>query len=129
MEKERYEYIATHVFKGALEVHKTLGPGLLESVYEYCLLKELRTRGLDLARQVKVPLYYKDEDTGKDFFLDLLVENEVIVEVKSCEDGIRPVHHAQLLSYLKLADKRMGLLINFNVILLKDGFKRIVNNY
>ena len=129
MEKERFEYLVSQIFRAALEVHKAIGPGLLESIYEYCLIKELQGRSLPAARQVKVPLYYKGEDTGKDFFLDIIVENEIIIEVKACEEGIKPVHQAQLLSYLKLADKRIGLLINFNVVLLKDGFKRIVNNY
>jgi hypothetical protein len=101
------EYLVSQIFRAALEVHKAIGPGLLESIYEYCLIKELQGRSLPVARQVKAPLYYKGEDTGKDFFLDI----------------IRPVHQAQLLSYLKLADKRIGLLINFNVVLLKDGFK------
>jgi len=74
-------------------------------------------------------LIYKGHDTGKEFFIDILVENEIVIEVKSCEDGMRPVHQAQLLSYRKLSDKRLGFLINFNVALLKDGFKRLVNNY
>lgn len=129
MDKERFEYIATQIFQAALEVHKTLGPGLLESVYEFALLKELQLRSIGANYQVKVPLVYKGHDTGKDFFLDMLVEDEIIIEVKSCEDGMRPVHQAQLLSYLKLSDKRLGFLINFNVALLKDGFKRMVNNY
>jgi GxxExxY protein len=129
MEKERAEYIVSHIFKAALEVHKSLGPGLLESVYEHCLVKELQSRGFVLERQVKVPLFYKEADTGKDFFLDILVEKEIIIEVKSCDEGLRPVHHAQLLSYLKLSGKKIGILINFNVVLLKQGFKRIVNGY
>ncbi|HEV7782590.1 MAG TPA: GxxExxY protein [Chitinophagaceae bacterium] len=129
MEKERFEYFAREIFHAALEVHKSLGPGLLESVYEYALAKELYLRNIEAKYQVKVPLFYKGYETGKEFFLDMLVENEIIVEVKSCEDGIKPVHQAQLLSYLKLAEKKLGFLINFNVVLLKDGFKRLVNNY
>ena len=129
MNKERFEWLANQIFQAALEVHRTLGPGLLESVYEFAMVKELQLRNIFVQYQVKVPLFYKGFDTGKEFFLDMLVENEIIIEVKSCEEGMRPVHQAQLLSYLKLADKRLGFLINFNVVLLKDGFKRMVNNY
>lgn len=129
MNKDQYEYLATQVFQASLEVHKTLGPGLLESVYEFALVKELQLRNIYVQYQVKTPLIYKGHDTGKEFFIDILVENEIIIEVKSCEDGMRPVHQAQLLSYLKLSNKRLGFLINFNVVLLKDGFKRMVNNY
>lgn len=129
MNKDHFEYLATQIFQAALEVHKNLGPGLLESVYEYALVKELQLRNIHVQYQVKTPLFYKGHDTGKEFFIDILVENEIVIEVKSCEEGMRPVHQAQLLSYLKLADKRLGFLINFNVILIKDGFKRLVNNY
>jgi len=129
MNKERYEQLATKIFHASLEVHKTLVPGLLESVYEFALVKELQLRDIQIQYQVKTPLFYKGHNTGKEFFVDILVENEIVIEVKSCEDGLRPVHQAQLLSYLKLSDKRLGFLINFNVTLLKDGFKRLVNNY
>jgi GxxExxY protein len=129
MDKEKYEYLATHIFQASLEVHRTLGPGLMESVYEFSLVKELQLRGIHVQYQVKVPLYYKGHNTNKEFFIDILVENEIVIEVKSCEEGLRPVHQAQLLSYLKLSDKRLGFLINFNVSLLKDGFKRLVNNF
>ena len=129
MNKEHYEYLATQIFQASLEVHKTLGPGLLESVYEFALLKEFQLRNINVQYQVKVPLMYKGHTTGKEFFIDILVDSEIIIEVKSCEEGMRPVHQAQLLSYLKLSDKRLGFLVNFNVVLLKDGFKRLVNNY
>ena len=129
MNKEQFEYLANQVFMAALEVHKNLGPGLLESVYEFALVKELQLRNIFVKYQVKVPLFYKGHDTGKEFFIDILVENEIVIEVKSCTDGIHPVHQAQLLSYLKLADKKLGFLINFSVPLLKDGLKRMVNNY
>ena len=128
MNKEQYEYLANQIFQSALEVHKYLGPGLLESVYEYALVKELQLRTIEVLYQVKVPLFYKGNDTGKEFFIDILVENEIVIEVKSV-DALHPVHQAQLLSYLKLSDKRLGFLINFNVALIKDGFKRMVNNY
>lgn len=126
--KEQLEYLAKQIFLAALEVHKNLGPGLLESVYEFALLKELQLRNIISVYQVKIPLFYKGFDTGKDFFVDILVENEIVIEIKSVEI-LHPVHTAQILSYLKLADKRMGFLINFNVPLMKDGFKRLVNNY
>jgi len=128
MNKEQFEYLATQIFQAALEVHKTLGPGLLESVYEYALVKELQLRNIEVLYQVKVPLFYKGYDTGKEFFIDIQVENEIVIEVKSV-DVIHPVHQAQLFSYLKLSNKRLGFLINFNVPLLKDGVKRMVNNY
>lgn len=126
--KERFEYLAKQIFLAALEVHKNLGPGLLESVYEVSFLRELQIREISSAYQVKVPLFYKGYDTGKDFFVDILVENEIIIEIKAVE-LLHPVHTAQILSYLKLSDKRMGFLINFNVPMIKDGFKRLVNNY
>lgn len=128
MEKERFELLANQIFKSALEVHKTLGSGLLESVYEFSMLEELKIREIPFCSQTKVPLFYKGHDTSKEFFIDILVEDEIIVELKSAEI-VLPVHYAQLLSYMKLANKKMGFLINFNVPLLKDGFKRLVNNY
>ena len=128
MNKEQFEYLANPIFNACLEVHKHLGPGLLESVYEYALLKEFEMRNIFFKRQVKVPLYYKGIDTGKEFFIDILIENEIILELKAIE-GLLPVHEAQLISYLKLADKRLGFLINFNVPLLKSRFRRFVNNY
>jgi GxxExxY protein len=120
--------LATQIFQAALEVHRHLGPGLLESVYEFSLVKELELRKIPVAYQVQVPLYYKGYETGKQFFLDMLIDNEVIIEVKAVET-LLPVREAQLLSYLKLADKRLGFLVNFNVVLLKEGFRRKVNNY
>jgi len=126
--KERFEYFAKQIFQAALEVHKILGPGLLESVYVYALLKELQLRNIFAEYSVKVPLIYKGSDTNKEFFIDILVENEIIIEVKAVE-LLNPVHQAQLLSYLKLSEKKLGFLINFNVALIKDGFKRMVNNY
>jgi len=128
MTKEQYEYFATKIFQSSLEVHKQMGPGLLESVYEFCLEKELTINGIHVQHQVQVPLYYKGIELNKDFRIDLLVENEIIIEIKAV-DILLPVHHAQIISYLKLTDKRLGFLINFNVALMKDGFKRVVNNY
>src|SRR5215208_3791615 len=118
MNKLQYEEIANQIFKAALEVHKYLGPGLLESVYEYALIKELQLRNLPVSYQIQTPLFYKGHNTGKYFFIDLLIQDEIIIEVKAV-DSLLAVHEAQLLSYMKLADKKLGFLINFNVELLK----------
>jgi GxxExxY protein len=105
-----------------------MGPGLLESVYEMCLLKELQLRNILVESQVGIPLQFKGFDLSKEYKINILVEKELLIELKSV-DTILPVHQAQLISYLKLADKRMGVLINFNVPIIKNGFKRFVNNY
>lgn len=114
------------ILDSCITVHKAMGPGLLESVYHHCLTTELRLRNLKVESMVPVPLSYRGEELNKTYIIDLLIENEIIVEIKSI-DGILPVHEAQILSYLKLTHKRMGLLINFNVKLLKQGFRRFVN--
>lgn len=124
-EMDRLNSISEKVIGAAIAVHKELGPGLLETVYEVCLLKEMEQRGIEVSRQVDLPLYYKGQETGKNFRIDILVENEVIVELKSVEE-ISPLHEAQLLTYLKLTQKKLGLLINFNVPLLKHGIVRRV---
>jgi len=116
------------ILDASVAVHKLMGPGLLESVYELCLMKELELRGLDAQRQVSIPLVYKGFELSKEYVIDLLVENKVIVEIKAVE-ALLPIHEAQLISYLRLADKRVGLLINFNVPVLKNGFRRFVNNF
>src|ERR1035441_1470591 len=105
-----------------------VGPGLLESVYEECLCYELSQIGLRFERQVRLPLVYKGIKLDCGHILDLVVEDSILVELKSTED-LAPVHHAQLLTYLKSSNKRVGLLINFNVPILKNGLKRIVNHY
>lgn len=128
MEIDKYEELAKKIFLASLEVHKIMGPGLLESVYELCLLKELHLREVLAESQVGIPLQFKGFDLFKEYKIDILVEKEIIIELKSV-DTILPVHHAQIISYLKLADKRMGFLINFNVPVIKNGFKRFVNNY
>ena len=128
MDKEQYESLANQIFKAALEVHKYLGPGLLESVYEHSLCKEFQLRNISATYQIQTPLYYKGHNTGKYFFIDMLIENEIVIEVKAVE-SLLTVHEAQLLSYMKLSNKNLGFLINFNVDLLKDGFRRKVNNY
>jgi len=109
-------------------VHKEMGPGLLESVYEQCLMKEFEIRGIPALNQVPIQLRYKGFNIIKDFKIDILVDNSVVMEIKSCESML-PVFEAQIISYLKLADKRLGFLVNFNVKLLKEGFKRVVNNF
>lgn len=114
-----------YVIDAAMAVHTQLGPGLLESVYESCLAEELRALGLCVEAQVPVPVIYRGVKLECGFRLDLLIANLVIVEVKSVE-AIAPVHRAQVLSYLKLSGKTLGLLINFNVVHLKDGIKRFV---
>ena len=105
-----------------------MGPGLLESVYELCLAKELEFRNINILRQVYLPLFYRGEELNKDFRIDILVEREIVIEIKAV-DIILPVHEAQIISYLKLADKKLGFLINFNVPLLKNGFRRFVNGF
>lgn len=107
----------------AIEVHKTLGPGLLESAYEECLSYELQNAGLKIDRQVAVPVIYKDIKLECGYRIDILVENLVVIELKSIE-AFAPVHEAQILTYMKFANKNIGLLINFNVTLLKNGIKR-----
>lgn len=118
--------ITGKIVDAAFHVHKSLGPGLLESVYEVVLAHEIRRRGLYVERQHPVPIEYDDIKLQIGFRADLLVEDRIIVEIKSVE-GIAPVHKMQLLTYLRLADKRLGLLINFNVALIKYGIHRVVN--
>jgi GxxExxY protein len=109
----------------AIEVHRNLGPGLLESAYEECLIFELKKEELLVERQKPVPIVYKDIKLECGYRIDILVENTVIVELKVV-DAINPVHEAQILTYMKFADKNIGLLINFNVTVLKNGIKRFV---
>jgi GxxExxY protein len=114
----------TEKIKGcAIEVHKNLGPGLLESAYEECLVYELRKAGLKAEQQVDVPVDYKEIKFDYGYRIDILVENTVVIELKTV-DGFAPVHEAQILTYMNFASKSIGLLINFNVALLKDGIKR-----
>lgn len=121
-----YNSITERIIKCAIEVHKELGPGLMESVYEVCLKKLMIEEGLSVKSQVILPVVFKGIQLDKDFIIDLIVENEIILELKSVE-GILPVHEAQLVTYLKLSGKKLGLLINFNVALLKDGIRRRIN--
>jgi len=118
--------ISRRIIDAAIQIHKKLGPGLLESVYRECLVHEMRKRGLRVEEEVQVPIVYDGIKLKSPLRLDLLVEAEVIVELKAIDDVVA-VHRAQLLSYLRLTGKRLGLLLNFNVVLLKDGIHRIVN--
>jgi GxxExxY protein len=111
----------------AFKIHSRLGPGLLESVYEAIMLYELHKRGLRAEKQVGVPVVWEEVQLDIGFRADIIVEGKLILELKSCE-GIEPVHKKQLLTYLRLADCRLGLLINFNVPLIKEGISRVVNN-
>jgi len=128
MNKEEYNNISKTIIGAAIEVHRELGPGLLESVYEYCLVKELRERDLKVKSQVRLPIKYKGETLNKEFVIDILVEDEIILELK-CVEFLLSVHEVQLVTYLKLADKKLGLLLNFNVPVLKRGIKRKINGY
>lgn len=121
----REDDIARQIVDAAMKVHRTLGPGLLESVYEQCLAYELEQRGLKVTRQLPIPITYGPLRFDTGFRLDLLVEDLVIVELKAVEQMI-PLYEAQLLTHLKLTNKRLGLLINFNVPLLKHGIKRLI---
>ena len=112
----------------AMEVYNVLGPGLLESAYEKALIHELQINGLSVSSQVPMEMQYKGVNLGEGLRLDLLVEDSLIVELKSV-DELKPVHYKQLLTYLKLLDKRIGLLINFNVNDFRDGIKRVVNDF
>jgi GxxExxY protein len=119
------EQVTEQVIGAAIEVHRELGPGLLESVYEECLCHELGLRGLEFRRQVPLPVRYKGADLDAGCRIDVLVEDAVVVEVKAVE-RLLGVHEAQLLTYLRLANKKVGLLLNFNVPRLKDGIVRRV---
>ncbi len=119
--------VSGQIVDAAMKVHTALGPGLLESAYEGCLAYELRKRGLKVAVQLGLPVVYEGVNIDVGYRIDLLVQELVIVELKAV-DKIAPIHHAQLLTYLKLSGKQLGLLINFNVLHLRDGIKRMVNN-
>ena len=118
--------VSNKIIGASIEVHKILGPGLLESAYEECLCRELSLNGLSFERQKPLPINYKGVHLDCGYRLDLVVENCVIIELKSI-DALLPIHQAQLLTYLKLTGLKLGLLINFNIPVLKDGIKRVVN--
>ena len=120
----KIDAVARQVVDAGLKVHKALGPGLLESAYEHCLAYELQSRGLLVARQVPLPIAYEGLQLDAGYRLDLLVEDTIIVEVKSVE-ALSRLHEAQILTYLKLSNRRLGLLMNFNVPLFKQGVRRL----
>ncbi len=127
-ETERFDRLTDEIIGSAIEVHRSLGPGLLESAYETCLAYELGQRGINVERQKSLPVMYREVRLEAGYRLDLLVDGLVIVEVKAV-DRLLPIPHAQLISYLRLSGCSLGLLINFNVRLLKQGIRRLVNNY
>ncbi len=114
------------IVDAAMTVHSELGPGLLESTYEACLFHELKSRNIHIQNQLTLPVIYKQARIGTGYRIDLLVEDKVIIELKVV-DKLLPIHEAQLLTYLKLSNKKVGLLINFNTLRLKHGIKRIAN--
>jgi GxxExxY protein len=127
-ERERLDKLTETIIGGAIAVHRGIGPGLLESAYEECLCFELSDAGLGFERQVQLPVSYRGVKLDCGYRMDIVVEDRVIVEVKTVE-RFAAVHEAQLLSYLKMSGRRVGLLLNFHVAILKNGIKRIVNNY
>ena len=120
--------LSSQIIGSAIEIHKALGPGLLESAYEQCLSHELGLRQICFEPQKPLPVCYKDIELDCGYRLDILVEGRIIVELKSVE-RIEPIHHAQLLTYLRLSNLKLGLLLNFNVPVMKDGINRIVNEF
>ncbi|MCW5876315.1 MAG: GxxExxY protein [Anaerolineales bacterium] len=124
--KERANELSQEIIGAAIEVHSALGPGLLESAYLTSLCHELNLRGVKFAKEVALPVKYKDATLDAGYRLDLLVDKQVIVEVKTVE-RIQPIHQAQLLTYLKLTNLWLGILLNFNVLFLKQGIRRVVN--
>lgn len=119
--------ISYRIIGAALEIHKSVGPGLLESAYENALVHELEQAGFEVKSQLSLPFNYKGTHLDVGYRIDLMVENKVIVEIKSVEN-LLPVHHAQLLTYLRLSNRKLGLLINFNSSKLNEGIHRVVNN-
>ncbi|MDR1305177.1 MAG: GxxExxY protein [Verrucomicrobiales bacterium] len=119
------EQIAAHVVDSAFQVHSKLGPGLLESIYEKCLMLELNKRKVAVANQLSLPVYYDGKPIDCDYRMDLLVEKKLIIEIKAVET-LLPIHKAQLLTYLKLTQLRLGFLINFNVPVIRQGIKRVI---
>ena len=120
--------LSSIILKSAIAVHQEIGPGLLEGVYQQCMIMELRNRGLVVSQTIPVQLHYKGTPINKTYIIDILVEDEIILELKSV-DGLLKIHEAQILSYLRLTNKRLGFLVNFNVPSLKHGFQRFVTTY
>ena len=127
-EKEQLNAVTDKIIGAAIEIHRQLGPGLLESAYESCLAYELTELGLKVEKQKPLPVIYKNVKLDCGYRMDLLIEDRVVVEIKSIET-LLPIHDAQMLSYLKLSGCKVGLLINFNMQQLRKGLKRIANNF
>jgi GxxExxY protein len=127
MSTKEINELSRRVIGCCIEVHRTVGPGLLEKYYERSLLRELTLNGISAQSQVPIPALYKGESVGHAYYADILVEDEIVIEIKAAED-IHPIFEAQLLSYLKLSDKRLGLLVNFNTHRVVNGIRRVVNN-
>jgi GxxExxY protein len=127
-ETQSFNELTERVIGACIEIHRALGPGLLESAYEECLSYELSIAGISFERQKPLPVHYKNVQLDCGYRLDLVVEGKIIIELKAVE-SLLPIHEAQLLTYLKLSGLTLGLLINFNVAMLKQGIKRIVNNF
>lgn len=126
MDWEQVNLVSGAVVDSAIAVHSALGPGLLESTYEACLIYEVKKKGISVAQQVGLPVVYEGQRLEVGYRIDLLVDNLVIVEIKAIE-ALAPIHRAQLLSYLKLSGKPLGLLLNFNVVRMKEGIVRMRN--
>lgn len=120
--------LSSKIIGASIEVHKQLGPGLLESTYEVCLGHELKVLGLEVKQQIPLPVIYKNIKLNAGYRIDMIVENKIIVEIKSV-DALAPIHTAQILTYLKLKGLKLGLLINFNEVKVVAGIKRIINGY
>ena len=120
--------LTSSIIGSAIKIHKELGPGLLESVYKECLAYELNKKGFFVEKEKPVPLIFEEVKLECGYRLDLLINNELIIEIKSV-DGLADIHLAQVFTYIKLMNKKYGLIINFNVVLLKDGIKRLINKY
>lgn len=127
MNEEAYNKLTRSVISAAIEVHKQLGPGLLEAVYEECLISELKERGHKVKSQLKLPIIYKGKELSKHFIIDIIVDDKLIIELMAVEN-ILAVHEVQLVSYLKLSGMKLGLLINFNETVLKNGIRRRINS-
>jgi GxxExxY protein len=125
--QSRLNHLSGQIIGAAIEVHRELGPGLLESIYEVCLVEELRSRRLNLQNRLTLPVSYKGRSLDKELVVDIMVEDTVILELKAVE-GVLPVHQAQLLSYLRLTNRPLGLLLNFHVTVMTKGISRIVND-
>jgi GxxExxY protein len=128
MTREKLNALSGEILDACIYVHREMGPGLLESIYVVCLLDEFKRRSIRASCEVPIGLTYRGASLAKEFRIDMLVEGEIILEIKSV-DALLPVHEAQVISYLKLAKKRLGFLINFNVPMMKDGFRRFVNGF